>query len=180
MNSIALLEKYIPGSVLFEIILEHSMLVADKALKIAGNMGRADLDMKFIEEAAMLHDIGVCRTSFHGACGNGLEPYIRHGLIGRDILEKEGLPRHALVCERHIGVGLTVEDIRSQGLPLPERDMVPVSAEEKIISFADLFYTKKPGSQGYERKIDEIKTELKKYGDGKLSIFENWIGEFGG
>ena len=42
------------------------------------------------------------------------------------MLDSEGLPQHALVCERHIGVGLTMEDIRLQKLPLPFKGRVGV------------------------------------------------------
>ena len=95
--------------------------VAGLALSVCRRLGLPEADCRFVEEAALLHDIGVCRIQ---APHLGLErgfPYIMHGIIGRDILEGEGLPRHALVCERHIGVGLTVEDITRQGLPLPQR-----------------------------------------------------------
>jgi uncharacterized protein len=90
MIVIALLEKYFPDSVSFGIILEQSKLVAAKALKIAQNLDELHPDMQFIEEASLLHDIGVCRIIFHGKNGNRLEPYIRHGIIGREILEDEG------------------------------------------------------------------------------------------
>ncbi len=54
----------------------------------------------------------------------------------------EGYPRHALVCERHTGAGLSLEGIIAQDLPVPHREMVPVSLEEQVICFADKFYSK--------------------------------------
>jgi len=42
----------------------------------------------------------------------------------------EGYPKHGLVCERHTGTGITLEMIIKNNLPLPHRDMVPVSMEE--------------------------------------------------
>src|SRR6266508_1744628 len=111
VDAVALLEKYFPNPPALAMIVEHSRLVAAKALQIAGSLGHAGLDLAFIEEAALLHDIGVCRTAVPDIGCYGSDPYIRHGVIGREILEAEGLPRHALVCERHIGVGLTVADI---------------------------------------------------------------------
>lgn len=175
MNAIALLEKYFPGPRSLDIILEHSSMVAAKAIQVANNLG---VDMKFIEEAALIHDIGVCRTTaplFH--C-HGTEPYIRHGIIGREILEREGFPRHALLCERHIGVGLTAEDIRLQNLPLPARDMTPLSIEEKIVCFADLFYSKYPGKIRNEKTIETIRLNLAKFGEHKVGIFNCWLDKF--
>ena len=54
----------------------------------------------------------------------------------------EGYPRHALVCERHTGAGLSLEGIIAQDLPVPHREMVPVSLEEQVICFADKFLFK--------------------------------------
>jgi len=179
MNAFALLERYFPDTYTFGLILEHSKLVAAKALKIADNLEGIQLDKQFIEEASLLHDIGVCRTAFRNTNGNCFEPYIRHGIIGREILEEEGLPRHALVCERHIGVGLSSDDVIAQGLPLPARDMVPLSMEEKIVSFADLFYSKNPGKIRDEKSIGEIKSGLAKFGGNKVIIFEGLLKELG-
>ena len=57
-------------------------------------------------------------------------------------MRSEGYPRHALVCERHTGAGLSLEDIIAQNLPVPHRDMLPVSMEEQVVCFADKFYSK--------------------------------------
>lgn len=179
MKAAALLEKYLTDADALAIVLAHSRLVAEKALKIADSLKFGSVDRKFIEEAALLHDIGVCRTnSPHLGC-HSTEPYIRHGIIGREILEAEGLPRHALVCERHIGVGLTVADIIAQSLPLPERDMTPVSAEERIIAFADLFYSKKPEAVHVEKTVVEVRHNLARFGGHKAEIFERWLEAFG-
>lgn len=179
MNAIRLLEKYFPEPVSFAIIHEHSRHVAMKALDVADALGRHDIDRLFLHEAALLHDIGVCRTSLPLIGCTGSEPYIRHGIIGREILEAEGLPRHALVCERHIGVGLMADDVRDQNLPLPERDMVPLSLEERIICFADLFYSKNPVAIGREKPMAEIRKNLGKFGARKLAILDDWLREFG-
>lgn len=53
-----------------------------------------------------------------------------------------GLPRHALVCERHTGSGLSLDYIVSNNLPLPHRDLLPTSIEEKIVCYADKFFSK--------------------------------------
>ena len=179
MNPETLLAKYF-SSLALPIILEHSRNVARKALQIALNSpAAATLDMVFIEEAALLHDIGVSQTDAPGLGCHGTEPYIRHGILGREILEKEGLPRHALVCERHIGVGLTVADIVRQNLPLPRRDMLPASPEERIVASADLFYSKKKSALSVEKSVDQIRTELGKFGADKVAVFEGWLEEFG-
>jgi uncharacterized protein len=178
MNPYDLLQKYFTADAL-NIIVPHSRLVADKALRIARNcLTVTQLDLAFIEEAAMLHDIGVSQTDAPDLGCHGSAPYITHGVLGRAILEKEGYPRHAMACERHIGVGLTIEDIIVQGLPLPKRDMLPLSPEEKIIACADLFYSKRPGMLTIEKTPEQIRSELAKFGSSKAAVFDQWIREF--
>jgi len=53
----------------------------------------------FIEEAALLHDIGIFNTNLPKIGCYGRHPYISHGYLGRELLENEGLAAHALVCE---------------------------------------------------------------------------------
>lgn len=178
MDAITLLQKYFSQSQgAFSIVLEHSRMVAQKAVAIARAQRDAALDLEFIEEAALLHDIGVSLIHAPRIDCHGTAPYICHGILGRALLEQENLPRHALVCERHIGVGLGIKDIVQQQLPLPKRDMLPVSREEKIICFADLFYSKKAGKLQTEKSIEEIRTGLQRHGNQKVAIFDTWVRE---
>jgi len=179
MNTVHLLEKYFPEPLAFSIIFEHSSAVTAKALTIARMIGE-QVDIDFVADAAMLHDIGICMTSTPKIGCFGSDHYITHGIHGREILESEGLPRHAMVCERHIGVGLTVDDISAQNLPLPYRDMSPTCIEEEIICFADLFYSKKPGFISEQKSIDQVRNNLKNFGQEKIEILEYWIRKFGG
>ncbi len=180
MNPLRLIDTYFATPLARETVAVHSRLVADKALAVAARLGDPTLDLAFLEEAALLHDIGTCRTNAPGFGCTGPEPYIRHGIIGREILEAEGLPRHALACERHIGVGLTIADIAAQELPLPPREMVPVSREERLICFADLFYSKKPGMVTEEKSVTQVRQGLAVFGGHKVEIFDRWLAEFGG
>ena len=178
MDPIVLLENYFPEPAPRTLVVEHSRLVAAKALQIARQLADPSLDLPFIEEAALLHDIGVCRTDAAGLGCGGRLPYICHGIAGREILEAEGLPRHALVCERHIGVGLSAADIREQRLPLPVRDMLPVSREERLVCLADLFYSKRPDTFREEKPVARVRRELAKHGGAKVAIFDAWLAEF--
>lgn len=173
-----LLEKYFTGEIL-AVITIHGRMVADLALDVCRLTGLPDTECRFVEEAALLHDIGVCRTMARGLGQQEGFPYIMHGIIGREILEQEGLPRHALVCERHIGVGLTVDDIIRQGLPLPHRDMSPVSTAEQIVCFADLFYSKSPGKITQRKSPEKVRSKLAGFGEGKAMVFDRWMELFG-
>ena len=128
MSPQGLIDKYYPeANELRHILLTHSRSVADKALWIADRHPELSLDRDFLYEAAMLHDIGIFLTDADGIYCFGDKPYICHGYLGADLVRSEGYPRHALVCERHTGAGLALEDIIAQNLPVPHRDMLPVS-----------------------------------------------------
>jgi uncharacterized protein len=175
---IELLGRYFKGDTL-AVITGHGRVVADLALKICHLLGLKEDDCKFVEEAALLHDIGVCQIHAPKLGMYGAHPYIMHGIIGRKILEVENLPLHALVCERHIGVGITVVDIIGQNLPLPQRDMTPQSLHEEIICFADLFYSKSPGRINQQKSPEQVKKKLAGFGDNKVQIFDRWMELFG-
>lgn len=170
MTAEAVINKYYgTESRLRTILTVHSRLVADKALKCARDRG-IDADLAFVEEAALLHDIGIFRCDAPDICCTGELPYICHGVEGRKILEAERMPRHALVCERHTGAGLTVEDIISQRLPLPRRDMTPQSIEEKLICYADKFYSKS-GDITREKPLDRVLRSMERHGSDTLARF---------
>ena len=159
-------------------LTEHSKAVAKKALEVAKKVPHLGPDLEFIEEAAMLHDIGIFLVDAPSIGCFGNKPYICHGYLGRELLEKEGFPKHALVCERHVGVGLSVQDIEKQKLPLPKRDMIPISIEEEIICFADKFFSKKEEDLAKEKSIDEIRKEQLKFGKDKVKRFDGWLEKF--
>src|SRR5437762_10894206 len=118
-----IIHKYInPRSFTYRIYIVHVSLVTSKALKIAKHLKLDGDRRRFIEEAAMLHDIGIIHVKAKEIGCRGKLPYICHISEGRKILEAEGLPLHAKIAENHIGVGgLTLEEIINEKLPLPQR-----------------------------------------------------------
>jgi uncharacterized protein len=173
MNPAAIIEKYYnPLSDTYKILMDHSCSVAGKALSIASLHREMNIDRKFVEEAAMLHDIGIIYCDAPKIACTGTEPYIRHGILGAELMRKEGFPRHALVCERHTGTGIYSENVEKQNLPLPVKDYYPVSFEEQLICFADKFFSKT--NLGKEKEIDKIRSSLYKYGEDAVLRFNNW------
>jgi uncharacterized protein len=172
-------QVYERGSPAFRILVSHGKLVAQKSVAIAERVAHLNPDVRFLEEAALLHDIGMIFTQSPKLGCHGQHPYVCHGVFGRRLLEDFGLPRHALVCERHVGVGITRDDIRSQQLPLPDRDMLPQSIEEQIICYADKFYSKNGKAAGEEKPVQKILKKLGKYGSEKVQRFQAWEDLFG-
>ena len=173
MDPIKIIEKYYPvESDAYRILVDHSRSVADKALAIARMHPEMHLDLPFIEEAAMLHDIGIFHCNAPSIDCHGKADYICHGYLGAELMRAEGYPRHALVCERHTGTGLSMEMIELMKWPIPHRDMLPVSLEEQLICFADKFYSKT--KLGKEKSIDKIRISLSRYGSDTAARFAAW------
>ena len=106
MNTLEIIaEFYEPGSKSYQILVNHGQQVANKAVEVAARVSHLKPNLNFIKEAAMLHDIGIFETNTPELGGTGIHPYVCHGYLGRKILENKGFPMHALVCERHVGVG---------------------------------------------------------------------------
>lgn len=168
-----LLEKYYHHSrYTYNILLTHSKAVAEKSIKIADSLENMPVDIEFIYNAAILHDIGIFMTKSERLGCYGEYPYITHGHWGSEILISEGLKRHARVCETHVGVGLTVDDIITMKLPIPIKDMIPQSIEEKIVCYADKFFSKKSGSLTKEIPLEDVRRHIKGYGEDRLYKFD--------
>ena len=166
-----IIDKYCKdNNELRDIIVNHSRAVAEKALAIADAHPELGLDRQFILEAAMIHDIGIVMTDAPGIKCFGTEPYIRHGVCGAEIMRAEGYPRHARVCERHTGAGLSKAEIEAQDLPLPHIDLLPETLEEKVICYADKFFSKTRLDR--EKTIEQAERSVAKHGDEGLKRFK--------
>ena len=152
------------------IIFIHSNQVARKALEIVKAKNIA-IDSHLVYLGAMLHDIGVVKCHAPEIYAFGDLPYICHGIEGKNILQKHGLYQLAGFCERHTGSGLTAKEISLANLPLPKKDMLPVTLEEKLICYADKFFSK-GGDLTKEKSILEIENQMKRYGDEVLNRFQ--------
>jgi len=169
--------KYYPEeNQLRQILLAHSEQVARKALMIADAHPEMKLDRQFLEESALLHDIGIFLCDAPSIQCFGTQPYICHGYLGADLLRKEGYNRHALVCERHTGTGISLKQIEERNLPIPHRDMQPVSMEEQVVCFADKFFSKT--SLDAEKTVEQARKCLLKFGEDGVVKFDQWCKMF--
>ena len=183
MNPLTLIDKYYAGiPALREVLLTHSRQVADRALTIVDAhpdwVASGRVDRQFVEEAAMLHDIGIFLTDAPGIGCHGTEPYLLHGFLGAELMRREGLPRVARVCERHTGTGLTAERIQELNLPLPAGSYEPETLEEKLICYADKFFSKSHPER--ERSVADTARSLEKFGAEGVKKFLDWATFFEG
>lgn len=161
---------YTPGTPLYDTLVTHSRAVADKALAL-GRASGMDLDLDFVESAAMLHDIGIIDCDAPSIHCHGSLPYIAHGTAGSRMLESLGLHRHALVCERHTGAGISLAQIVERALPLPPRPMLPLTPEEKLVCYADKFFSKSRDDLRREKPVEKITAQMEAFGPDTLRRF---------
>ena len=173
---LTLLKYYNPDSDLFRLLWLHSSQVAELSVAIARRLDEP-VDVDFVAAAAILHDVGIFRCHAPSILCTGSEPYIRHGVIGAELMRAEGLDSFARVCERHTGAGLTAAEIAAQGLPLPLVDLVPESVEEQIVCYADKFFSKSRITE--YTTLDRARASLSKFGDATLVRFNELIQLFG-
>lgn len=173
-----IIDKYYPpGTPRRVIYMCHCEAVASLALSIAEAKG-LDLRGEIVYEAAMLHDIGIFMTSAPDIGCEGDAPYILHGVLGGRLLRGEGLPEeYARVAERHTGAGITAEDIERQHLPLPPGDYMPESQLERLVCYADKFYSK--SGDMMRKSFDRVVASMERISPGTLDRFMRLHEEFG-
>jgi len=105
-------------------VVAHCRAVSKAAVSIA-ELVSVPLDRELVRLGGLFHDIGRARTQGIG-----------HALVGVEIGRELGFPGPLLnIIERHIGSGISAPEARRLGLP--ERDYLPATPEEKIVSYAD-------------------------------------------
>ena len=162
--------RYYDNPLLLDTLWTHSRMVADMALECIARRG-IDVDADFVERAALLHDIGIVMTDAPSIHCHGPLPYICHGVAGGEMMRGEGLEAYARVCERHTGAGLTAGDIRRQHLPLPPQAFLPETIAEKLVCYADKFYSKS-GDLCRRKSIDKVRSQMERHGDDTLARFD--------
>lgn len=172
-----IIDKYYPaGTRRRDIYIRHCRQVADKALEIL-DAKKLSLDRDIVEAAAMLHDIGIFMTDADGIDCHGTEPYIAHGILGARLLRDNGFPEEiARVAERHTGAGISVEDIEELNLPLPHRDYMPETLLERLVCYADKFFSKSGDMK--EKSLDRVRNSMSRHSSATLARFEKLHEEF--
>lgn len=110
-----------------ETVIRHVEAVSALAVEIAETCRKRgyDVDVKLVGIGALLHDIGRGKT--HS---------VHHAVLGAEIATSLGLPLSVVsIIKRHVGGGITASEAQKLGWP---RDIyVPLTLEEKIVSYAD-------------------------------------------
>lgn len=180
LDPVELISDYYPqDSITHDVLVKHGVAVAELALAIAKKVPHLKPDIAFIAQAAYLHDIGIGQTDAPSLGCHGPYHYVAHGVLGRNLMEKQGLNRIGLICERHVGVGVSLAEIERRKLPLPKRDMLPVTIEEQIVCYADKFFSKTGPKAHQPKPLDRIIFDLARFGSETVNRFEVLHKRFG-
>lgn len=106
-------------------VVAHCKAVSRTAVALAEKVNSVSVDRELVRLGGLFHDIGRSRS--HD---------IHHAIVGVKIGRELGFPEPLLsIIERHIGAGIRAAE--AERLGLPKKDYLPMTPEEKIVSYAD-------------------------------------------
>jgi uncharacterized protein len=108
-------------------VITHCKSVAKLAKETAQTLHKKGfkVNVELVEIGALLHDLGRSKTHT-----------VSHVIVGAEIARQAKLPEPVLnIIKRHVGGGLTEEE--AQELGWPQDSYIPITLEEKIVSYAD-------------------------------------------
>jgi len=108
-------------------VIRHCRAVSNLATETAKTLQKRGyrIDVNLVEVGALLHDIGRSKT--HS---------VNHVVAGIEIARTAGLPEPVIgIIKRHVGGGITKAEAKELGWP--DDNYMPVTLEEKVVSFAD-------------------------------------------
>ena len=172
----ALHERYAPSPEALDLVFTHCEIVAGIAEQLVARTA-VPVDAELVRAGALLHDIGVYRL-YDGTGRIDYRDYIRHGVLGHELLRAEGFPeRLCRFCSCHTGVGLTRQDIRAQQLPIPEADYLAETVEEQLVMYADKFHSK--STPPTFLSADSYAARVQRFGTDKVDAFDLLRARFG-
>jgi len=171
-------EKHAPTADAFDLVYTHCLIVCGivEQLHSRSAAGR-ELDLNLARAGSLLHDVGVYRL-YDDAGHLDRGHYIRHGILGYELLQEEGFPEE--ICRfasHHTGVGLSREDVIAQRLPLPPADYLADTGEERLVMYADKFHSKKTPPVFFTAPAYAAK--VRRFGPNKVAAFEAMRATFG-
>lgn len=138
-------------------VIAHCRAVSRSAADIAERVKRVTVDRELVRLGGLLHDIGRSRS--HD---------IHHALVGVKIGIDLGFSEPLLaIIERHIGAGITAAE--AERLGLPRKDYLPLTPEEKIVSYADNL-TKGSEPMLFEQAVERFREILGPHHEG-IALF---------
>lgn len=169
-------ERYAPNAEAFERVYTHCQVVCAVAEQLLAR-APAKVDVDLVRAGCLLHDIGVYRlVDASGRIAH--DRYVSHGVLGHELLAAEGLPETLCrFCSHHTGVGVTADDVRSQGLPIPVADYLAETPEEELVMYADKFHSKTRPPVFHS--VESYAAKVRRFGADKEVRFKALVESYG-
>jgi uncharacterized protein len=171
-------EKHAPTPDALDLVYTHCVIVCGIAEQLCSRPGSGlGVDSSLARAGSLLHDIGVYRL-YDDAGDLDQANYIRHGVLGYELLREEGLPE--AICRfasHHTGVGISRDDVLAQHLPIPPADYLAETGEERLVMYADKFHSKT--TPPVFRTASASAARLARFGEEKVRVFEAMRDTFG-
>jgi uncharacterized protein len=171
-------EKHAPTADALDLVYTHCLIVRRIAEQLFSRLS-SDLviDIHVVRAGSLLHDIGVYRLYDDAGTIDGAN-YIRHGILGYELLREEGLPE--AICRfasHHTGVGISRDDVIAQELPLPPADYLAETGEERLVMYADKFHSK--STPPVFLTAAAYAARVRRFGEDKVAAFQAMRRTFG-
>jgi uncharacterized protein len=171
-------KKHAPTPDALDLVYTHCVIVCGIAEQLYSRLApELAIDIDLVRAGGLLHDVGVYRLYDDAGNLDGAN-YIKHGILGYELLQEEGLPE--AICRfasHHTGVGLTRADVIAQRLPLPPADYLAETGEERLVMYADKFHSKK--TPPVFLTAPAYAARVRRFGAEKVAAFEAMRTAFG-
>jgi uncharacterized protein len=170
--------KYSKTDADYDLIYQHCQIVDAIATQILVTKPSLQVDRALLHVGCMLHDIGAYLVLEDGRFVQG----VRHGTIGEEILRNEGFDEVIQrLASHHTGVGLTIQDVIDQNLPIPVADYTAETDEERLVMYADKFHSKSnpPTEPPYFCTYEWFRVSIQKFGEDKAAKLDHLAMQFG-
>jgi uncharacterized protein len=171
-------EQHAPTPGAFDLVHTHCMIVCAIAEQLCSRPGPGlGVDIGLVRAGSLLHDVGVYRL-YDDSGRLDRAKYIRHGLLGYELLREAGLPE--ILCRfasHHTGVGISRADVLAQRLPIPPADYLAETGEERLVMYADKFHSK--STPPVFRTASACAARLRRFGEEKVRAFQAMRDTFG-
>jgi len=165
--------KYARTSEELDLVFQHCQIVQEIAKQLIKANQTLDINADLVQVGCLLHDIGV-----YIVLATPGTPYIRHGVLGGNILTKEGFPEEiSRFASCHTGVGLSRAEIVSSSLPLPAQDFFARTREERLVMYADKFHSKTNPPKF--NKLSSYRKQATQFGVDNVARLDALVREFG-
>ena len=171
-------EKHAPTAKALDLVHTHCLIVCGIAEQLHARPGAGrEIDIDLARAGALLHDVGVYRLYDKAGNLDGAN-YIRHGILGYELLREEDSPRRSAGSPRTTpGSGSPALTSSPSGSRSRPADYLAETGEERLVMYADKFHSKK--TPPVLLTASAYAARVRRFGAEKVAAFQSMRAAFG-